>query len=54
MSSIGYTAFLVGPPLVGFLADAVGVRRSLLVVVVALIVALLTAARAREPVAAGA
>jgi len=54
VSSIGYTAFLVGPPLVGFLADAVGVRRSLLVVVVALIVALLTAARAREPVAAGA
>ncbi len=35
VSSIGYTAFLAGPPAVGFLADAFGVLRGLLIVVVA-------------------
>jgi len=35
VSSIGYTAFLAGPPLVGFLAEAVGILRGLLVVVAA-------------------
>lgn len=48
INSIGYTAFLVGPPLVGLLADAVGLRRALLVVVIALVAAGLTAGRARE------
>jgi fucose permease len=48
VSSIGYTAFLVGPPLIGFLADSIGIRRALLVVVVALAAALLTAGRTRE------
>jgi cyanate permease len=43
VSSIGYTAFLAGPPLVGFLAEAAGVLRALLVVLLALAVALLTA-----------
>lgn len=52
VSSIGYTAYLAGPPLVGFLADAVGIRRSLLVVGLALAVALLTAGRARALVPA--
>ncbi|MGI8614273.1 MAG: hypothetical protein ACR2KL_10100 [Nocardioidaceae bacterium] len=36
VSSIGYTAFLAGPPLIGFLADAFGIRRALLVVLLAL------------------
>lgn len=49
VTSIGYTAFLVGPPLVGFLADAVGLRQALLVVVVALVAAQLSAGQAREP-----
>lgn len=33
VSSIGYTAFLAGPPLVGFLAEASGILPALLVVV---------------------
>lgn len=32
VATIGYTAFLAGPPLVGFLGDQVGVLRALLVV----------------------
>ncbi len=48
VSSIGYTAFLAGPPLIGLLADSIGIRRALLVVVVALMAAMLTVARTRE------
>ena len=47
VSSIGYTAFLAGPPLVGFLADAVGIRHALYVVLVALVLALVTSASAK-------
>jgi len=43
VASIGYTAFLAGPPLVGFLAEQAGILRSLLVVFGALALALLTA-----------
>ncbi len=35
VSSIGYTAFLGGPPLVGFLAETVGVRQAVAVAAVA-------------------
>lgn len=52
VSSLGYTAFLGGPPLVGLLAEAVGIRRALLVVLVALGVVLATAGAARPPVLA--
>ena len=58
VSAIGYAAFLAGPPLVGFLGDAVGIRESLLVVLVALGLALVTSgaarplARAQAPTAA--
>jgi MFS family permease len=38
VASIGYVAFLAGPPLVGFVADGVGVRRAVAVVLVALVV----------------
>ena len=31
VASIGYTAFLAGPPLIGFLGDEVGVLRALTV-----------------------
>ena len=48
VSAIGYAAFLAGPPLVGFLGDAVGIRESLLVVLVALGLALVTSAAARS------
>lgn len=37
VSSIGYMSFLVGPPLLGLLADHVGYRHSLLVIAVALV-----------------
>ncbi len=33
VSAIGYTAFLAGPPLIGFLAESTGILRALLVVV---------------------
>ena len=47
VSSIGYTAFLAGPPLVGFLAEAFGILRGLLVVVAAAIVGAVAAAATR-------
>ena len=49
VASIGYVAFLAGPPLVGFLADAVGIRRALLVVLMALLVGMVTAGQVRPP-----
>ncbi len=48
VSSIGYAAFLGGPPLVGTLADHVGVRDAVLVAGVAAVVGLV-AARAAAP-----
>jgi MFS family permease len=47
ISSIGYTAFLAGPPLVGLLADAFGVRNALYVVLAAVALALATSGQAR-------
>jgi MFS family permease len=41
VSSIGYIAFLAGPPLLGILADHVGYRAALLVITVPLVVSLL-------------
>ena len=49
VGSIGYTAFLGGPPLVGLLADHVTVRHAILVVVGAALVGILAAAAARPP-----
>lgn len=49
VSTIGYTAFLAGPPLLGFLGDHVGVLRSLLVVGAMAVVALLAIPAVREP-----
>ena len=40
VASIGYCAFLSGPPLIGFLGDHVTVRTALLAVAVLLIVAI--------------
>jgi fucose permease len=47
VSSIGYTAFLAGPPLIGFLAERFGVLRALLVVLGALALGLACSAAAR-------
>lgn len=49
VSSIGYTAFLAGPPLVGLVAEGSGVLRALLVVAVALALGLATVGAIREP-----
>jgi fucose permease len=54
VSSIGYTAFLAGPPLVGLLAEPerLGVLHALLVVFVALLVGAVVARSAAPPVVA--
>jgi len=49
VSTIGYTAFLAGPPLLGFLGDHVGVLHSLLVVGAMAVVALVAIPAVREP-----
>ncbi|HEX8519907.1 MAG TPA: MFS transporter [Pseudonocardia sp.] len=47
ISSIGYTAFLAGPPLIGLLAEHVGILHALFVVVGALTLGLAAAGAAR-------
>ncbi|MDQ6642534.1 MAG: MFS transporter [Actinomycetota bacterium] len=49
VSTIGYTAFLAGPPLLGFVGDHIGTLRALLVVAVLLVPAALVVPAAREP-----
>jgi MFS family permease len=51
VSTIGYTAFLAGPPVLGFLADEVGVLNALLLVAVLLVPSALVVPSAR-PVSA--
>ncbi len=46
-SSIGYAAFLAGPPLIGFLSERVGPLRALLVVLAALAIGLAATGAAR-------
>jgi fucose permease len=59
VSTIGYAAFLAGPPLLGFVGDEVGTLKALLVVAVLLMPAALVVPAARErstrdrPAAAG-
>ena len=45
--SIGYGAFLAGPPLIGVLAEHVGVLRALLCVLGALVIGLVASGAAR-------
>lgn len=54
VSTIGYCAFLCGPPLLGFIGDHVGALHALLVISILLIPSalLVPAARKQEPVAA--
>ncbi|WP_111766668.1 MFS transporter [Nakamurella deserti] len=49
VATIGYVAFLVGPPLLGFLGDHFGLLNALLVVVALIVVAGLISGGAREP-----
>lgn len=48
VSTVGYTAFFVGPPLIGLLAEHVGYRHALLVILVPIALGLLVAGAARE------
>ncbi|TYD00508.1 MFS transporter [Arthrobacter echini] len=48
VSTVGYTAFLAGPPLLGFLGDLVGIRTALLAVGVAVLASFIVAPAARE------
>ncbi len=50
VSAIGYTAFLAGPPLIGFLAEATGVLHALLVVLGVLVAGMLVIGASRPPV----
>jgi cyanate permease len=49
VSTIGYTAFLAGPPLLGFVASEAGTLRALLVVSLVLVPATLVVPAARRP-----
>ncbi|GAA4970589.1 MFS transporter [Kineococcus glutinatus] len=53
VSSVAYTAFLAGPPLVGVLGDHVGILRAVLVAAGVAAVALLLAQTARPPARSG-
>jgi fucose permease len=49
VATVGYAAFIAGPPLLGFLGDHVGVLRSLTVVGAGALLALLLVPAVREP-----
>lgn len=49
VATIGYCAFLIGPPAIGFLGDNVGLLNALLVVLVLVVVAGIASGAAREP-----
>jgi MFS family permease len=54
VATIGYVAFIAGPPLLGMLGDRVGVLRSLVVVGALALLALAVVPAVRQPVAAAA
>ncbi len=54
VATIGYCAFLVGPPLIGFLGEHFGLLHALLIVLVLVAIAALVSHAAREPHPAGA
>ena len=54
VATIGYAAFLGGPPLLGFVGDQVGTLNALLVVAVLLVPSALVVGSAREPARRGA
>ena len=49
VATVGYTGFLLGPPMIGFLAEAVGLRLALLAVAAVLVVVPLTARAVTGP-----
>ena len=51
VATIGYTAFLVGPPLIGLIGQHTGILRALLVVLALIAAAGLASGAARPPIA---
>ena len=49
VSTIGYGAFLAGPPLLGFVGDQVGTLNSLLVIAIAMVPASVLVLSVRKP-----
>jgi MFS family permease len=49
VATIGYLAFLVGPPVIGFLGEQIGLLHALLVVLGLIVAAGLASPAAREP-----
>lgn len=50
VATVGYAAFLIGPPLIGFVGDHIGVLNALWIVLGLIIIATLAIPAAREPV----
>jgi predicted MFS family arabinose efflux permease len=50
VATIGYTAFLVGPPLIGLIGQQTGILRALVVVLVLIVAAGLASGAARSPI----
>jgi predicted MFS family arabinose efflux permease len=50
VATIGYTAFLVGPPLIGLIGQQTGILRALVVVLVLIVAAGLASGAARPPI----
>jgi MFS family permease len=50
VATIGYVAFLVGPPLIGFVGDRIGILNALWIVLVLIVLSVLAAPAARERV----
>lgn len=49
VATVGYCAFLVGPPLIGFVGEHIGILNALIIVFVLIVLATLAAPAAREP-----
>jgi MFS family permease len=49
VATVGYAAFLIGPPLIGFVGDHIGVLNALWIVLGLIIIATLSIPAAREP-----
>jgi predicted MFS family arabinose efflux permease len=49
VATVGYCAFLIGPPVIGLLGENVGLRNAFYVVLVLVAVALLCSPAARAP-----
>ena len=49
VATVGYCAFLVGPPLIGVVGEHIGILNALIIVFVLIVLATLAAPAARQP-----